>query len=144
MDSFANGGVVVELHVPDFKVVKDYYVRLGFEVVWEREPDGKKGYLVLQMGSNVLCFWAGNDVVYEQNYFKRFPSDSPRGYGVELIVMVDDVEEFYDRVKDHANVVKRLTMRQWGLKDFRAVDPAGFYLRFTNKYDALDPKYRIE
>lgn len=144
MDPFANSGVVVELHVPDFEIVKNYYLPLGFEVVWEREPEGKKGYLVLRLDNNVLCFWAGNDAVHEQTYFKQFPSDSPRGYGVELIVMVDNIEAFYERAKAHANVVKQLTMREWGLKDFRAVDPAGFYLRFTEKYDTLDPRYRVE
>ena len=31
--------VLIELHVPDFKPVKDFYSQLGFEIVWEREPE---------------------------------------------------------------------------------------------------------
>lgn len=34
--------VHIELHVPDFAVVKDFYGCLGFSVVWERSPGGKK------------------------------------------------------------------------------------------------------
>jgi len=52
--------------------------------------------------------------------------------------MVDDVETYYENVKDIANIYEPLTMRPWGLKDFRCTDPAGFYLRFTDKHDILD------
>jgi hypothetical protein len=144
MDPFLTSSVILELHVPAFEPIKEYYLPLGFHVVWEREPEGKKGYLVLQMDNNVLCFWAGNDQVYSQDYFKQFPAGLPRGYGVEIVVMVEDVEMFYEQVKEHANVVKPLASRPWGLKDFRTADPAGFYLRFTDRYDILDPRYRVE
>jgi hypothetical protein len=45
---------LVELHVPDFQQVKDYYIPLGFEIVWERPPEGFKGYLVMKMENNIL------------------------------------------------------------------------------------------
>ncbi len=50
---------IVELHVPDFEKVKKYYGRLGFKVVWERKPEGLKGYLVLKQENNILTFWGG-------------------------------------------------------------------------------------
>lgn len=31
----ALSNVILELHVPDFDTVKDFYGKLGFEVVWE-------------------------------------------------------------------------------------------------------------
>ena len=90
----AQNNVLLELHVPDFEKVKDYYGKLGFKIIWERKPEDKKGYLILKMGDNILCFWAGNQQVYEQSYFKRFPKDTLRGYGVEIVIMVDDVDEY--------------------------------------------------
>jgi len=45
----AQNTVLVELHVPDFEIVKEYYGRLGFEIIRERQPQGKQGYLVLKM-----------------------------------------------------------------------------------------------
>jgi len=128
----------IELHVPDFEQVKSYYGSLGFRVVWERTPDNEKGYLVLEMDGTVLCFYCGNDEVYNQSYFKRFPRNTPRGYGVELVIMVDDIVEFYEQLKDKVYVVEPLIRQPWGLYDFRATDPFGYYLRFTSKHDILD------
>jgi uncharacterized glyoxalase superfamily protein PhnB len=134
----ANNHLQLELHVPDFGLVKDYYGKLGFEVVWERHPEGSKGYLVMEMGQTTICFWSGTDAIYDQTYFKRFPKDTPRGYGVELVIMVDDIETFYEELKEIANVVEPLVMRPWGSKDFRAADPFGYYLRLTEKHNILD------
>lgn len=47
---------LIELHVPDFEKIKDFYGKLGFEVVWERKPEKKKGYLVLRGGKTYSAF----------------------------------------------------------------------------------------
>ena len=134
----AQNNVLLELHVPDFEKVKEYYLKLGFNVEWERQPEGFKGYLILKMGNNILCFWAGNEHVYEHTLFKKYPKNTPRGYGVEIVIMVDDIEDYYKKVKNFANVVEDLVERPWGLKDFRTQDPFGYYLRFTSYHDILD------
>lgn len=140
----ANNWLQLELHVPDFEPIKDYYGKLGFEVVWERQPEEDKGYLVIKMENTLICFWSGTDAIYNQTYFKRFPKDTPRGYGVELVIMVDDIDSFHEKVKDFANVVEPLVMRPWGIKDFRAADPFGYYLRFTGKHNILDNANAVE
>jgi len=129
----------LELHVEDFAPIKEYYGNLGFEVVWQREPEAFKGYLVISMNGNILCFWGGNEQVFDQPYFKRFHQETPRGYGVEVVVMVNDIQAYYETVKDKANVVEPLVQQPWGLWDFRCVDPAGYYLRFTSEHNILDP-----
>ena len=134
----AQNNILLELHVPDFEKVKEYYEKLGFDIIWERKPEGFKGYLILKMENNILCFWAGNEHVYEQSYFKRFPKDTKRGYGVEIVIMVDDVEAYYSKVKGFANVVEELVLQPWGLKDFRVEDPFGYYLRITTYHNILD------
>lgn len=140
----AQNNVLLELHVPDFKKVKDYYGKLGFKVVWERKPEGLKGYLILKMDKNILCFWSGNKYVYDNPYFKRFPKTTKRGYGVEIVIMVDDIESYYAKVKDFANVVEELVLQPWGLKDFRIEDPFGYYLRITSKHNIFDDKNSVE
>lgn len=130
--------VFIELHVPDFERIKEYYGRLGFEIVRETEPEGKEGYLVLKMEDNILCFWAGNESVYEQSYFKRFPRNTKRGYGVEIVIMVADLEAYYSKVQGSANIVAKLALRPWGLKDFRIEDPFGYYLRITSIHNILE------
>jgi hypothetical protein len=132
---FTPNKIQLELHVEDFEIIKNYYAGLGFRIIWEREPDGLKGYLVVDLEGNTLCFWAGNQHVYDQPHFKQFPKDTPRGYGVEIIIMVKDILSFYEQVRSVANVVEPLAEQPWGLWDFRAVDPAGYYLRFTSEHD---------
>ena len=140
----AQNNVLLELHVPDFEKVKEYYTKLGFEIARERKPEEAKGYLVLKMEDNILCFWSGNEYVYEQPYFKRFPLDTKRGYGVEIVIMVQDIESYYARVKDSANVVEELVLQPWGLKDFRVEDPFGYYLRITSSHNVLDKGNAVE
>lgn len=128
---------LVELHVPDFQKVKEYYGRLGFQILREEEPVGKRGYLVLEMENNILCFWSGNESIYEQSYFKQFPRNTKRGYGVEIVLMVSDIESYYQQVKDTVHVVQKLDWRPWGLQDFRIEDPFGYYIRITSIHDIL-------
>lgn len=136
--------LLIELHIPDFKKVKDFYGKLGFSVVWEREPEEMKGYLVMKMDESILTFWAGNKNVYQHPYFKKFDSKTKRGYGVEIAIMVNDLENYYKKVKKFTKVVEPLATQPWGLKDFRIEDPFGFYLRFTEPHNILDKKYAVE
>lgn len=140
----ATSTILLELQVPDFTMVKNFYTSLGFSVVWERQPDGFKGYLVIKLENNILCFWGGNQKIYEQEYFKKFGKDSPRGNGVELVLMVNDLESYFNAVKDKVEIFETLQERPWGLKDFRLVDPFGFYLRFISFHNILDPKYAVK
>ena len=130
---------MIELHVPDFEKAKEFYGRLGFRVVWERQPDADKGYLVMRREDAILCFWSGNEYVYNHPYFRSWPKKTKRGYAVEIVIVVNDLENFYRKVKKHVTVVEELQTKPWGEKDFRIEDPFGFYVRFTEPYDVLDP-----
>jgi uncharacterized glyoxalase superfamily protein PhnB len=136
----AKNHVLVELHVADFEEVKEFYGRLGFQVVRETRPKDKEGYLVLEMEENILCFWAGNEQVYEQSYFKRFPKDTKRGYDVEVVIMVADLEAYFSKVQGSVKIITDLALRPWGLKDFRVEDPFGYYLRITSVHNILDDR----
>lgn len=137
MSAPAKSDVVLELHVPDFEKVKEFYGKLGFRIVWERKPEGMKGYLVMKKNSNILCFWAGNEEIYNHPYFKQFSKQTKRGYGVEIVIFVKNIEKYYEKVKKFAKVVEELTTQPWGDKDFRIEDPFGFYLRFSSPYNTL-------
>lgn len=141
----AVNNILIELHVPDFEKVKEFYGKLGFEVVWERKPEAKKGYLVMRNENNILCFWPGNEEVYNQSYFKKFPKNTVRSYGVEVVLMMKDVEGIYKKVKKFAKITDKLVTRPWGLKDFRIIDPFGYYLRITEPHNIfLKEKYAVK
>jgi lactoylglutathione lyase len=122
--------VYIELHVPDFQKAIQFYSRLGFKLLWRTDD-----YLVMKKKKSVLNFYGGNQKVYSHSYFGRFKKTTKCGYGVEIIIPVDRVERFYNSVRKFAKIVQPLQLKKWGRRDFRVVDPFGFYLRITERYE---------
>jgi lactoylglutathione lyase len=125
--------VYIELHVPNFKKAIEFYSRLGFKLLWRTED-----YLVMKRKRSVLNFYGGSQKVYSHSYFGRFKKTTKCGYGVEIIIPVDRLERFYGRVRKFAKVVQPLESKKWGRRDFRIIDPFGFYLRITERYEWVD------
>lgn len=135
--------IIVELHVPDFQPVKDFYGNLGFKVVWERSPKDQAGYLVIKRGDSILSFFCGNEEVYNHSYFKKFSQDTVRGYGVEIAIYVTDknIDEYYQEVisrLDQNHIAQELKTQPWGGKDFRLIDPFGYYLCIREENSILE------
>ena len=136
--------VIIELHVLDFEIVKDFYGKLGFEKVWEYEPKGTSGYLVMKMDTSILAFYCGNDEVYNHEYFKQFPKTTPRGYGVEIAIHITNrsLDDYYSELMsklDKKYLVQKLETKPWGTKDFRLVDPFGYYISIRENDKILIP-----
>ncbi|MFA5386302.1 MAG: hypothetical protein WC297_01350 [Candidatus Paceibacterota bacterium] len=137
--------LIIELHVPDFNIAKEFYGLLGFEPIMENKATATEpGYLVLRRhdneGDTILNFYGGNDRVYNQAYFKNFPTDTKRGYATELTIPVAHVDDFYNEIapKIKDNIKQPVTGKKDGetfWRDFRVEDPFGFYLRFTELID---------
>ena len=137
--------LVVELHIPDFDIAKKFYSTLGFQVILEHVPTADQpGYLVMKMtnelGESVINFYGGNDLVYNQSYFKNFPKDTKRGYATSITIPVANIDEIYDKIADNLkdHILTPVTDKEdkemkW--RDFRMEDPFGFYLRFTELLD---------
>ena len=54
--------------------------------------------------------------------------------GVELVLEVDDVVAERDQITAAGwPITEDLRDRPWGLRDFRVLDPAGYYLRITDR-----------
>ncbi len=118
--------VMLELHVPDFKKTIDFYSIVGFRIL--RREEGPRGYLVMKRGKSILNFYGGQQSVSEHSYFKKFPRTTPRGYGVEIILPIRDVKNFYTKIRHRVRVVTPLSLRRWGAWDFRIKDPFGYYI----------------
>lgn len=129
----ALSNVILELHVPDFGIAKDFYGKLGFEMVWEYPPKDQSGYMVMKKDDSILAFFCGNNEVYNHSYFKKFPKDTPRGYGVEVCIYLQDsnIDDYYKGVVEKVGqkyIITPLQIKPWGSKDFRMIDPFGYYL----------------
>ena len=86
----------------------------------------------------------GNNEIYNHPYLKKYSKTTKRGYGVEIVLVVKNVAKLYEKVKDFVNVVEPLVIQPWGVSDFRIEDPFGFYIRISDPYNTLHPKYAIK
>ena len=121
----------LELFVQDMDVSIDFYTRvLSFEVLREHPGD----YASLRCGNLTLGIGPISKLPEEGGYFTREIASLRRGIGVEIVLEVDDVNECYRHVLDSRHpVFEPLRERPWGLRDFRIIDPDGYYLRLTSK-----------
>src|SRR5712691_7988671 len=78
--------VYIELHVADFKKAIEFYSKLGFKLLWRTED-----YLVMRRKRSVLNFYGGSQKVYSHSYFGRFKKTTKCGYGVEIILAVEEM-----------------------------------------------------
>lgn len=145
MKNNINNNLVIELHVPDFSKVKEFYFHLGFETVtFEHIPAEQPGYLVLKrksdLGDTLLNFYGGDERVYNQSFFKQFPKETRRGYATEITIPVSDIDLEYEKIKKAlpnsiVRELQELTDKDIKWKDFRLVDPFGYYIRITELID---------
>lgn len=137
--------LIIELHVPDLRKAKDFYSELGFKVSLEDEPNEEElGYLTMvrkdRAGDTLINFYGGDDRVYDQSFFGQFPRNTKRGYEISITIVTSDIEKIYHKVQTalKSNIVremKKIKDHEHEWKDFRMVDPFGFYLRFTELVD---------
>lgn len=126
----------VELHVPDLSRAREYYTALGGSVVRDEPDDGHGAYLVIEIEDNVIAFWGGSaSRVGSHSYFSSWPPATKRGYGVEVVLLVRDVDRMYERATRIGRIVAPLSTRPWGVRDFRVEDPFGVYLRVSELLD---------
>jgi lactoylglutathione lyase len=102
---------------------------MGFDLVRE-EP----GYASLRRGEVILGLGPISKLPAEGGYFTRDIAEQQRGLGVEIVLEVDDLDAYHARILASGyELFKPLRERLWGLRDFRVVDPDGYYLRITSR-----------
>jgi lactoylglutathione lyase len=115
-----------EIFPNDLDAVVDFYTRvLCFSVTKDQRND-PNAYVSLKRGE-VRIGAAGR--ADPNARAARLPPT-----GVELVLEVDDVAGERDRVVAAGwPLHEDLKDRSWGLTDFRICDPAGYYLRITDR-----------
>ena len=120
-----------ELFVSDVeRSVTFYQDVLGFTAVRRAG-----GYIVLQEGG-VLIGLESADALPVDHYIRRQSHfGEPRGLGVEIVLECEDIDGLYERVKTalppDSAVIEPLRGQEWGRRDFRVIDPDGYYVRVT-------------
>jgi lactoylglutathione lyase len=102
---------------------------MGFDLVRE-EP----GYASLRRGEVFLGLGPISKLPAKGGYFTRDIEEQQRGLGVEIVLEVDDLDAYHARILASGyEISEPLRERPWGLRDFRVVDPDGYYLRITSR-----------
>ncbi len=117
----------IEIFPNDLGPTVDFYTGvLDFDLVRD-ESAAEAAYVALERGDVKLGAAARPD--HRPDHDHRRPPT-----GVELVLEVDDVEGELDRVRSRGwPIEEEPTVRPWGLRDFRLLDPNGYYLRITQR-----------
>ncbi len=124
--------VAPEFFVRDVDASVAFYVdKLGFTLVRaDPEGDGRHGFAVLARGDAEFMF------VHESSLgpVNRAALPYPRAAGVDIRLMVDDVDAVYASVRARGvNVVLPIDDRPYGLRDFIISDADGYRIRFAQR-----------
>ena len=121
----------LELFVDDLEAsIRFYETALGFSLV-RRDAD----YASLRRGAAILGLGAIAKLPVDADGpgFTQARLTGVRGAGVEIVLEVQDVDAALEDVtRAGGRVVEPLRDRPWGLRDFRLIDPDGYYLRVTH------------
>lgn len=122
----------LELFTSDVKKSVDFYTG-----VLDFKMDGEQinySYQSVKKG-NVIFGIGPLSKLTNDHHFNPNLKSIQKGYGVEIVLEVDDVVAVYEKVKSSGYPMDEpLTTQNWGLTDFRVVDPDGYYLRITSKH----------
>lgn len=123
--------LIPELTVSNLERSKEFYRKLGFSVVYEREE-------------NNFCFIEldGNQIMLDQvnGNWDVGVLEYPYGRGINISMTVDHVEELYSRVVEEKLELfldlethsYRVDDKVYDDKEFLIQDPDGYLLRFNN------------
>ena len=127
----SGAGLRLELFALDMEASIAFYTRvLAFELARHEPGD----YASLRLGGVVLGIGPVAKLPEEGGYFGREIAALRRGLGVEIVIEVDDVDGWHERVAASGHpILEPLRDRPWGLRDFRISDPDGYYLRVTSR-----------
>jgi catechol 2,3-dioxygenase-like lactoylglutathione lyase family enzyme len=119
-----------ELFVVDIDTtIKFYEDVLGFSTTRH-----ESGYAALNNGNVAIGIGLLVGLPENHHFRTRWPSGSSPGLGVELVLEVDEVDGFFKRAKDqlhNVGQIQDIEDQPWGLRDFRVIDPDGYYVRVT-------------
>ncbi|MFB2562190.1 VOC family protein [Rhizobium sp. IMFF44] len=118
----------LELFVADVPASIEFYRRaLNFQVV----GDTSEQYTMLSNDEAVISI--NKRDALGPGHPLRAASGERLGLGIEIVLSVEDVEGFYNVAKGGDHLISELAFQPWGLRDFRIVDPDGYYIRVTSR-----------
>jgi uncharacterized glyoxalase superfamily protein PhnB len=122
------GALRIELFVADVERAAAFYANvLGFV----RETESLD-YVAMRLGAARISI--GPMAALPASHPLRARADERAGLGVEIVIEVDDINAAFAAVTEASwPVAVPPGDRPWGLRDFRLLDPDGYYVRVTSR-----------
>jgi lactoylglutathione lyase len=130
-------GQKIELFVSDLAQSAEFYRRvLGFEVGPTREVvfDGQLLRHTPVLNGPIMIGLGRIAFLSPTHHLRRAGLEAARGVGVEFCLYVNtgDIEDYYVRAaRECTTKIEPLVVQPWGARDFRVVDPDGYYVRIS-------------
>ena len=123
--------LIPELRVSNIEKSKEFYLKLGFKVMYERKEDK---FYFLQLENNQIM------IEEDLKEWKTGELEYPFGRGINLSMEVSTVDELYRKIKEEKlTIFEELKSKEYKVgneisydKEFLIQDPDGYLLRFNN------------
>ncbi len=123
--------LIPELSVSDINKSKEFYLSIGFSIVYERVEDK---FCFLELDGNQLMIEEVND------HWNTGELEYPYGRGINISMEVSDINMIYDLVqKNHYPIFRDMQIDEYLVDDkvysdkqFLIQDLDGYLLRFTS------------
>ena len=123
--------LIPELSVTNIDKSKEFYLTLGFKIMYERKED-KFAFLELE----------GNQLMIEEinDNWNTGKLEYPFGRGINISMTVSDIDNYYQElVNKNITFFKDIMINEYDVndktyldKEFLIQDPDGYLLRFNN------------
>ena len=123
--------LIPELSVTNIDKSKEFYLKLGFKIMYERKEDK---FVFLELEGNQLMIEEIND------NWNTGELEYPFGRGINISMTVSDIDNYYQELVNK-NIVffKDIMINEYDVngktyldKEFLVKDPDGYLLRFNN------------
>lgn len=122
-----DGHVFFELYVRDLRS----YKRLFHEALGMTLAEDEDDFVKLKSSHGTVLLNAMDDLP-ATHPFAGFKERPTRGFGVELGVVIDDLDRAWERAKTLDDcTVTDIATQPWGMRDFRVTTMEGFFVRVT-------------
>lgn len=124
-----NDPIAPEFFVPSVTDAITFYTETFGFALQRREPSAgdQASFAILRLGEAMIMF------MHEAFYAGPRSDLDYRGAGLDIRIMVDDVDAVYARARSAGlSILHEIGDRDYGLRDFIARDLNGFRLRFAS------------
>lgn len=118
-----------ELYVKDIEESLNFYENIIGLELYGRSKRGAR--------FNYDCFsllLTAKEVLGDKHYFNNKAKSEIKGNGFEMIIVVDELEEVYQRCLDNNYPIEvEVEKYPWEMRGFKVADPDGYFIRITSK-----------